>query len=379
MNFKTSIKKSKKTLQKYLKLYMKIYVYIKQLHSADFKYGSGDLGTNGMALFFATHKCVGLCRKLGLYQFKMCPTQRRRMLRGDLDDLCRTSKQAEVPKADPSLDLKENSKDLSEADPSLDLKESMELLDSMVNTASPDGGGKINNMSAKLALAQVAAAGETHLALANYHKQGRFTHDDCDGGAVIYHLHAAARHGEPHAMWALIHAYSGLPHDLLPKQPSKKDRIGFDMSKAAPPFLSVPEDASVALKLLMSLGNLDKALMDIYGGSISYEAYRVAAMMKLAQMTSDDPSLMMKTGGETSAYEWASRVWEARQSVESSEEAANGLFPMTWHEVAGLLGELCDKDESKKAEAADWFTKAADDATEEGLFGVADSYMKRCG
>jgi len=37
-----------------------------QVLSADGSFGCGDLGQEGMARFFASHRCNGLCRKLGL-------------------------------------------------------------------------------------------------------------------------------------------------------------------------------------------------------------------------------------------------------------------------------------------------------------------------
>lgn len=38
-----------------------------QVLSADCSFGAGDLGQEGMARFFASHRCNGLCRKLGLH------------------------------------------------------------------------------------------------------------------------------------------------------------------------------------------------------------------------------------------------------------------------------------------------------------------------
>lgn len=37
-----------------------------QVHSPDFRYGAGDLGLDGIRLFFASHKCSSICVGLGL-------------------------------------------------------------------------------------------------------------------------------------------------------------------------------------------------------------------------------------------------------------------------------------------------------------------------
>jgi len=34
-----------------------------------YRYGGGNLGTRGIAFFFRTHECNGLCQKLGLTPF----------------------------------------------------------------------------------------------------------------------------------------------------------------------------------------------------------------------------------------------------------------------------------------------------------------------
>lgn len=42
-----------------------------QLHTLDGEgYGEGNLGLRGMALFFRTHECNALCRRLGLNPFE---------------------------------------------------------------------------------------------------------------------------------------------------------------------------------------------------------------------------------------------------------------------------------------------------------------------
>lgn len=44
-----------------------------QIHTLDGEgYGSGNLGLRGMAMFFRTHECNDLCRKLELHEFERC-------------------------------------------------------------------------------------------------------------------------------------------------------------------------------------------------------------------------------------------------------------------------------------------------------------------
>ncbi len=44
-----------------------------QLHTLDGEgYGEGNLGLRGMGLFFRTHECNALCRRLGLNPFERC-------------------------------------------------------------------------------------------------------------------------------------------------------------------------------------------------------------------------------------------------------------------------------------------------------------------
>mmetsp|Transcript_27232 Transcript_27232/g.73601 ORF Transcript_27232/g.73601 Transcript_27232/m.73601 type:complete len:383 (+) Transcript_27232:961-2109(+) len=50
-----------------------------QIHSDKLRYGSGDLGDRGMALFFATHQCNGVCQYMGLEPFPLAPSQCKRI------------------------------------------------------------------------------------------------------------------------------------------------------------------------------------------------------------------------------------------------------------------------------------------------------------
>eukprot|EP00892_Ulva_mutabilis_P005631 jgi/Ulvmu1/343/UM001_0347.1 len=44
-----------------------------QIHTLDGQgFGTGNLGLRGMAMFFRTHECNDLCRKLGLHEFERC-------------------------------------------------------------------------------------------------------------------------------------------------------------------------------------------------------------------------------------------------------------------------------------------------------------------
>eukprot|EP00615_Pteridomonas_danica_P003697 CAMPEP_0114366038 /NCGR_PEP_ID=MMETSP0101-20121206/28920_1 /TAXON_ID=38822 ORGANISM="Pteridomonas danica, Strain PT" /NCGR_SAMPLE_ID=MMETSP0101 /ASSEMBLY_ACC=CAM_ASM_000211 /LENGTH=79 /DNA_ID=CAMNT_0001514787 /DNA_START=17 /DNA_END=253 /DNA_ORIENTATION=- len=77
--------------------------------------------------------------------------------------------------------------------------------------------------------------------------------------------------------------------------------MGFDMSLAAPEYMSIPEDRNIAKKLLLALADLDQVLLSKYGTS-KYEMYCVAASMRLAQEDNNDKS---NPSSSSLAYGWA--------------------------------------------------------------------------
>eukprot|EP00475_Leptophrys_vorax_P019959 TRINITY_DN2732_c0_g1_i1.p1 TRINITY_DN2732_c0_g1~~TRINITY_DN2732_c0_g1_i1.p1 ORF type:complete len:619 (-),score=152.24 TRINITY_DN2732_c0_g1_i1:224-2080(-) len=136
-----------------------------QIHTQDYRFGTGDMGFRGMALFFSTHSCNPLCKLLQLPEFDHT-----------VDEVARMPVHSE----------------------------SASSTGETVGSVKFDSAFKPFHDPANEHLAM------THFELAQLHVQGRFSKGVPDYLSALYHLHLAARGGVKEALVSLAKCYSGM-------------------------------------------------------------------------------------------------------------------------------------------------------------------------
>lgn len=214
-----------------------------QLHSMDGRYGSGDLQARGMAFFFATHQCNGICEGiLHLDPFPLAPSQQLRVRQpGSLPNYMPTSPKLNRDPTQPIAARKGMHKVSTlpgELHRSMTTNMGLARIESAgedegVDSVEPgvawerrlclnlNGGVFKDNIDSGSIAATPASAsahtttnnddnnvlqeanGAVHLEMSKLHAVGTFSGGDVDSAACLFHLHAAARLGNTQAQWSL--------------------------------------------------------------------------------------------------------------------------------------------------------------------------------
>lgn len=175
-----------------------------QIHSSDQRFGDGDLGMNGMALFFHSHTCNPLCTLLELTPVSLPHSEV--IIHTNDTDTCISLNQ-ETVSMHASITSSSNTVECY----------------SLQNGITPD---------TSLAL--------LHYTLATLHIQGRFSDNQLKAPNAAFHLFQAARFGHAQALECIAHAFTGvdsLPSEL--KQPGAElndDEAGWSLCDFASPI-----------------------------------------------------------------------------------------------------------------------------------------------
>eukprot|EP00658_Telonema_sp_P-2_P081838 TRINITY_DN8495_c0_g2_i5.p1 TRINITY_DN8495_c0_g2~~TRINITY_DN8495_c0_g2_i5.p1 ORF type:complete len:659 (-),score=157.74 TRINITY_DN8495_c0_g2_i5:352-2328(-) len=229
-----------------------------QIHTrttADDASASANLGQRGMAYFFASHTCTGICSKLGLKPILTCPSDAATLSpKAPVQDPPELGATAEDPQ--PAKVVRQISEDpqsakvvrqisarhlrhSTKAGAKKSAKSKSHNLRRLCTEAQRAPTGIISMQMAEDMRVQVAAipaqpspAGEIHLELAKMHCYGALADspDQRDMVAALFHFQLAAQDGHSEAIWNLCKMYQGLPGML-------ED-------------LSVPEDPALAAALM---------------------------------------------------------------------------------------------------------------------------------
>lgn len=153
-----------------------------QISTYNKRFGKGDLGYFGMALFLGHHHCSELCTHMGIEAFDLSPSQHER------------------------IKIEENT--------------AMTGSEASNNNTVP----KVLNISLSSLwlldeIAEPNRIAYVHLSFVKAHCQGEFTDQIPDASSALYHLHRAAKGGVLRAIIALAKFHSGLGSEsdaLLP-------------------------------------------------------------------------------------------------------------------------------------------------------------------
>eukprot|EP00053_Salpingoeca_punica_P005827 m.56771 g.56771 ORF g.56771 m.56771 type:complete len:567 (+) comp13413_c0_seq2:83-1783(+) len=224
-----------------------------QIHTLANTYGNSDLGVRGMALFFSSHRCNALCTLLGLTPFALSPDEHEHSPSPVhmSETVIRSNALIATPHRQPSAPIMEEEDEVLEVEQAddliADMGRHMSIVDpeqlvgrtrrrSANSASSADLMGEVtplpSNAKARILMnhAHIPTAptviAEIHMALAEYHRIGRFSSDAQPNiPAALFHLHHAAEGGVVPAMTSLANLYSGIQDDMLPEARCAEDPV----------------------------------------------------------------------------------------------------------------------------------------------------------
>jgi TPR repeat protein len=201
-----------------------------QIHSADGRFGDGDFGFRGMALFLSTHCCNPVCKLIGLQEFPLS-----------------SSEHARLPRAQASV-VHAATVAFSTAAIRSEFK-----IDSETISSAPSSLVHVDVPIVIPTKTAESKQGLVHLELARLNLEGRFTDKVPDSVSCVFHLQTAASFGVREALVSLARACSHSPQacndELLPSD--FLETCSLELDKATELWIQAAEKDSIEALVLV--------------------------------------------------------------------------------------------------------------------------------